>query len=295
MKKLDPEMLFARLACDIPRKMHGDFFVAGSLAAAYRFRAELEDRAVNTKDADLVIHPSGNAGGCERTAKTLLKLGWTRTEECYSQPECEPINSLRAIRLYPPDSRDYFLEFLGLPPSDQREPKRWIPLKIIDGWYGLPCFRFAGLMSFQRLKSEVGIEYAAPATMALANLLSHPAIGPERIESGPMRGILRSAKDLGRAIALAHLSERKETEKWPEIWHDALAGCFPADWKTLANHVGSGLMALVKDSDALEEARQTTEMGLLKGLNISTKTLKADGLRLIVDAIEPFIEQFAQQ
>jgi hypothetical protein len=54
-------------------------------------------------------------------------------------------------------------------------------------------------------------------------------------------------------------------------------------------------MALVKDSDALEEARQTTEMGLLKGLNISTKTLKADGLRLIVDAIEPFIEQFAQQ
>ena len=78
-----------------------------------------------------------------------------------------------------------------------------------DGWNGLPSFRFLGVTSLNRLKSSVGVEYAAPSMMALANLLSHPEIGTARIESGPMAGHLRAAKDLARVIALARLTGRR--------------------------------------------------------------------------------------
>ena len=70
--------------------------------------------------------------------------------------------------------------------------------------------------------------------MALANLLSHPRVGSDRIESGPMQGLLLSAKDLGRVIALARLTGREETEVWPRTWLEALKNCFPDEWKELA-------------------------------------------------------------
>jgi hypothetical protein len=153
MNKLDPHELFNRIAEDIPQEFHGELFLTGSLAAAYHFRAKLEGRAVNTKDADLVVHPFGNVDGCERMAIKLFDRGWIRTEECYPRLNPTPTDDLRAIRLYPPqrtprtDSSDYFLEFLGLPEPDQTESKRWIPLKLNDGWYGLPCFRFFALLA----------------------------------------------------------------------------------------------------------------------------------------------------
>jgi hypothetical protein len=105
---------------------------------------------------------------------------------------------------------------LNLPEHGQREAKCWIPVNLADGWYGLPSFRFMGLTASYRLRSESGLEYASPAMMALANLLSHPMVGNERIQSGPMQGFLRSAKDLGRVLALARLAGRDETETWVE-------------------------------------------------------------------------------
>jgi hypothetical protein len=39
MKRLDPVILFERLAADIPAELQANMFVTGSLAAAYRFQA----------------------------------------------------------------------------------------------------------------------------------------------------------------------------------------------------------------------------------------------------------------
>ncbi len=237
--------------------------------------------------------PLGIAGSCREMTETLLGFGWKRTEECYPKPSADPEGELRAIRLYPPTSHDYFIEFLNLPERSQWEAKRWIPIQLSDGWYGLPSFRFMGLTALNRLTSGPGLEYAAPAMMALANLLSHPAVGDERIQSGAMQGTLRSAKDLGRVLALARLAGRDETEKWVTPWIDGLNDRFPDDWKELAAHAGDGLRELLDDAAALEEARQTTEVGILNGMNVTAAMLKATGERLMLDVIEP-LSQMAE-
>jgi hypothetical protein len=290
MNRLDPNALFTRIAADVPSKLHKHLFVTGSLAAAYHFQAKMEGRAITTKDADLVVHPAGNVESCQHMARRLLDLGWTRTAECYPRPNPDPVDGLRAIRLYPPGPHDYFIEFLNLPQRGQAEAKRWIPLEMVDGWYGLPSFRFLGVTSLNRLTSSVGLEYASPSMMALANLLSHPKIGSDRIESGPMQGLLRSAKDLGRVIALARLTGRDETEAWQETWLEALKECFSEEWKGLAGRVGDGLRELLGDDDALEDARQSTDVGLLSGMAVDAGMLKASGERLLLDVIDPLAD-----
>src|SRR5438477_226864 len=100
MNKLDPTALFERIAADVPSELHNHLFVTGSLAAAYRFQAELEGRAVNTKDADLVVHPAGDVKSCRAMAERLLNGEWSRTEMCYPMPTPTPESELRVIRLY---------------------------------------------------------------------------------------------------------------------------------------------------------------------------------------------------
>ena len=72
MNELDPEVLFNRIANDVSPRLHAHVFVTGSLAAAYSFRTRLEGRAVNTKDADLVVHPAGDVVSCQELATELL-------------------------------------------------------------------------------------------------------------------------------------------------------------------------------------------------------------------------------
>ena len=290
MNRLDPNALFIRIAAEIPSDLQRHVFVTGSLAAAYHFQARLEGRAINTKDVDLVVHPAGDMDSCRRMARELLDRGWTRTDECHPKPGPVPADALRAIRLYPPGPHDYFIEFLNLPQRGQADLKRWVPVQMDDGWYGLPSFRFLGVTSLNRLTSDVGLEYAAPSMMALANLLSHARIGADRIQAGPMRDLLRSAKDLGRVIALARLAGRDETEGWPGTWLEALKTCFPADWGELAARAGDGLKELLADENALEDARRTTDVGLLRGMDLSAEMLKVTGERLLLDAIEPLAE-----
>lgn len=290
MKELDPKLLFERLAADIPSNLHPNLFVTGSLAAAYHFQARLEGRGINTKDADLVVHPAGNVTSCQQMAGKLIALGWTRTEECFPRATRHPANELRAIRLYPPGSHDYFLEFLNVPQRGQTEPKSWIEIELDDGWYGLPSFRFLGVLALHRIASHVGLEYASPAMMALANLLSHPEIGTARIESGQMKDVLRAAKDLGRVIALARLAGREEADKWLPHWREALEMCFPDNWRELAIRLGHGLTELLGDENALEDACTTTNVGLLNGMNVAPTMLRASGERLLLDVIDPLAE-----
>ncbi len=224
---------------------------------------------------------------CQEMSQQLLETGWRCTDECYPKPIPEPVNDLRAIRLFPPESNTYFIEFLNVPEKDQIEARRWIPLKLADGWYGLPSFRFLGIVSIDRIGSHVGLEYAAPQMMALANLLSHPQVGTQRIKSGSTTGLLRSAKDLGRVIALAYLAGREETEAWHDLWLEATQECFPEQWKGLLGELGNGLNELLHDQNVIEEVRKTTDVGILNGMNVSAEVLQAIGERLMQDVIEP--------
>lgn len=124
MNKLNPTVLFERIAQDIPPDLHAHLFVTGSLAAAYHYKAMLRGQAINTKDADLVIHPAGHTDSCRAMAEQLREIGWQNTNECYPQQNAEPTESLRAIRLYPPASNEYFIEFLRIPEKYQVESKR---------------------------------------------------------------------------------------------------------------------------------------------------------------------------
>lgn len=284
MIELDPKKLFRRLSDEIPKTLHPHVLIVGSLAAAYHYRTQLKTRAVNTKDADLIVHPAGDVGSCKKVAERLLKQGWTRTDKCYPMPRSKPAKDLRAIRLNPPKSPDYFVEILGLPKKTQKDPVLWVPVQLNDGWYGIACIRFMAVTSLGRLRSTEGLEYASPSAMALANLLAHPRLGEQRM-SGLIGGqsILRSAKDLGRVLSLAWLEGREGTAEWTADWRRMLQGCFPSKWRTLAEGVGSGLRALLANPAVLEEARTTTEVGLLNRLNVTTEMLRATGERLLLD------------
>jgi hypothetical protein len=288
MKTVDHRQLFDRIASELPSELLEHVFVAGSLAAACHFADTLEGRGVKTKDADLVIHPGRDVESAARIARTLLANGWRPRDDCFPKPQPDPADELRAIRLYPPDHSDYFVELLNVPQPGEAEAKSWVAIQLDDGWYGLPSFEFLALLAVDREKSEAGLEYATPCMMALANLLSHPELGTARM-STPIddRSILRSAKDLGRVLALASLAGDDETETWAQRWRFALETCYPDRWHVLAARVGDGLRALLLDSSALEEAWFTCTTGLLSGKNVTLEQLRATAERLIADCIEP--------
>jgi hypothetical protein len=287
MPKLDPSELFRTLVSDIPADLLSDVFVVGSVAAAYAYKVKLHSQAVNTKDADLLVHPAGNVVSTRAMAEKLLGRGWRRKDDCYPQPVAEPTDALRLIRLHPPTTNSYFIELLNVPVQEQKQPKTIIPVKLNDGFFGLASFKFMGVTNYHIERSTEGIAYAAPGLMALSNLLSHRALTDVRIESGEMRGLLRCAKDLGRTLALAFLEDAPALEQWADVWISALKMCFPESWRTYAASSGNGLRELLENDAAMEEARTTTEIGLLNGLGVDVKALRGIGKRVITDAIEP--------
>lgn len=290
---IEPAHLLDMVASTIPTDLHPHIIVVGSLAAAYHHREKLARQAVNTKDADLVVHPAGAVEQCKRIAERLLAEGWRRTAQCFAHATAEPVDDLRAIRLCPPQTESFFIELLGLPEPGERRAKTWVPCRLPDGWYGMPCFRFMTLLREDRVSTTFGIQHASPCLMALANLLSHPTIGTERM-SGELEGrsILRSAKDLGRVLALAHLEPADELETWELVWERALRAQFGTEASALAARVGSGLSHLLDDHTALDEAHHTTDIGLLGGLQVTPDQLAIAGKRLLADVIEPFTARF---
>lgn len=107
MNKLDPNVLFKRIASDVPSDLHQHLFVAGSLAAAYHYRSQLQGQAINTKDADLVVHPAGDVASCREMAERLLENNWRRTEECYPMQSAKPVDRLRAIQFRASSARAF--------------------------------------------------------------------------------------------------------------------------------------------------------------------------------------------
>jgi len=289
---LDPETTFKLIATNLPASVHDHVVIVGSIAAAYYHRQALGNRQVQTKDADLVIQPAGDLATCRTIAEQLLTARWRRRADCTpsATPTPQPSTLLRTLRLHPPDSDAYYIEILGLPSRKQHESVRFEPLELTDGWYGVPCFRYLSLVDFEQPTSSAGLRYAAPSMMALANLLSHPEVGTQRMstELGG-RKILRSAKDLGRVLALARLEERATTEAWADVWLRALRPRFPEEWPRLASRVGNGLNALLDNQDAFEEAHHAAAVvGLLSHLRMTLDELRAIAEQFLEDVVEPF-------
>ena len=133
------------------------------------------------------------------------------------------------------------------------------------------------------------MSYARPEMMVLANLLEHPEIRPERMISlFKKRAIKRSNKDLGRVLAIAHLSGDDKIEEWPNIWKEAIQYCFPKHWRGLVQKTGMGIRELLNSEVDLEEAQLTCNVGLLASRKVTIDQLKVIGKRLIQDAIEIF-------
>jgi hypothetical protein len=280
------------LAALLPRTYHEDVLVVGSLAAACHFSTALEGRAILTKDADFVVQPAVDLRRGVELAEELRSNGWSIRNESGFPPGTEPKDPLPHVKLLAPPTGEFWVEFQGPPEKDQRIARSDLPVRFAGAWYSIPRYRFMGLATIHQQRSAAGLNYADPSMMALANLLAHPRVGTDRVTL-PLtgtRGGLRSAKDLGRALAIASLTPLSEMETWPEPWLRGLKEWFPGTWYTLTPEVEKGLADLLSRPDAMSEAvRFASETGLLSGGGASVERLRAIADQLREFAIKPFM------
>lgn len=293
MKNVSPYKVFKQVSEAVPTQYHKNIIIVGSLAVGYHFFGKKPRLQIRTKDIDCVLSPRIEAvDSGEAIAQKLLDEGWKPLKKGdFIEPgnENTPDDKLPAIRLYPPGKKEWFLEFLTVPESEDEHGKNWVRIKLKSGHYGLCSFKYILLTNYQPLKTEFGIKYARPEMMALANLFEHPEIKPETMSSLiEERAIKRSNKDLGRVLSIAHLSSDTEVEEWPEAWIGGIKSCFPSQWKELVPKTGLGIRALLNSELDLEEAQHTCNYGLLASQRVTIDQLIVIGKRLLQDAIEPF-------
>lgn len=305
MSQISPAKVLAEVAAAVPPACRENIVIIGSLAAGYHFFGQDATKAVRTKDVDCVLEPFHAAVGAGQSiARELLDAGWQRRllgEHLQPGDAHTPVDQLPAVRLYPPgvdpnSEEAWFMELLTVPESAADDEKTWTRLPLAEGHFGLPTFRFLTLTAHAPLPAAaLGIRYARPEMMALANLLHHPEIKPERM-SGlfASRAIKRSNKDLGRVLALATLADLDDYRPWGAAWLQALHAAFPQEWQALALRAGQGLRALLASPEDLEEAHHTCIYGLLSSRPPTLEALEAAGLRLLGDAVET-LEQLTRE
>lgn len=286
-EEVQPLQVLKQIAEAIPPGVKENIIIVGSLAAAYGLFDNSELMGVRTKDADSVISPQIEAAGKGTViAETLLNAHW-KPKFTVDRPKPgtkdTEENELPALRLYPPDNQDWFLEFLTEPRSDsqtEREFQRF----IVNGedHYGLPSFAFMRVGTFEARQTAFGIRCALPQMMALANLLENPRIKPATVSD--TEGKKRSNKDLGRVLAIARLSEERdeqEMERWPEQWYRALTQLFRERHNALASAAGAGLRELIGSPADLGEAVWFCNNGLLSNRPVTATELEASGRRAL--------------
>lgn len=305
MSAISPARVLAEVSAAVPEACRENIVVIGSLAAGYHYFRTDSAKAVRTKDVDCVLEPFHAAVGAgQNIARQLLDAGWRRRMQGdHQEPGTAntPTAELPAVRLYPPHSdpdseEGWFIELLTVPESTADKGRQWTRLPLAEGHFGLPTFRFISITAFDALPAEdLGIRYARPEMMALANLLEHPKIGPERM-SGMFAGraIKRSNKDLGRVLAIANLADLDDYRPWATSWKNALETCFPNEWRVLAHRVGDGLRELLASPTNFEEAHHTCLNGLLASQPPTLDAIRAAGDRMLGDAVET-LEEIAQQ
>jgi hypothetical protein len=227
------EDLLRRLAERVPKGLHANIVVIGSIATAWAFRDVARTAMVATKDIDLLPQPSVDAvSTAEALGGRLLSEGWTPRFPNDAQPgtSSTPDQDLPALRLAPPDDRDgWFVELLAEPPASQVERKRWRRFSTAHGDFGLPSFRFMRVAIHAAPEAMLGLRAPEPACMALAHLLEHA--DPDRTPiSGLPGNPPRFVKDVGRAVALWWLANQQSPlapTHWPAQWRNALDVAFP--------------------------------------------------------------------
>lgn len=299
MNEVIPARVLERVTAAIPEECRTHIIVAGSLAAGYLLLGRKQSLQIRTKDIDCVLSPriaAVNTG--QAVADTLIANGWTpEFNEKHPQPgnALTPDDDLPAVRLHPPDSIEWFIEFLTVPNPEETQKRNWTRMKLKQGYFGLPSFRFLSLVQYQPIMTPFGVSCARPEMMALANLLEHPYISNE-LMSGLIlgRSYKRSNKDLGRVIAIAHLHDPHELEDWPEHWSSALRTYFPEEAFTLAKRAGAGIEALLNRPEDMEQAYTTSSEGLLAHWPVSQEEFRVTAERLLVFAVEP-LKQLLRQ
>ncbi len=298
MNDVSPEHVLCEVARAVPENCRSNIIVIGSLAAGYHLLRNASRIQVRTKDIDCILFPRVEAVHAGvRIAEQLIRGGWIQQESGPFKPGTQrtPLHELPAVRLFPPDSRKWFIELLTVPASEREREQRWTRLTLSTGHYGLPSFGFLSLAAHTPLMTPFGIYCARPSMMALANLLEHPDIGDDCMRSlFAGRRIKRGNKDLGRVLAIAWLSGDEVVGQWPEEWMNALKACFPKGWSELILHLGDGLRSLLMSPDDFQQAYHTCMNGLLAQQSVNGVQLRIAGERLLMDVIAP-VEELKQR
>lgn len=113
-REVSPRKVLAEIAAAVPREVHPNIVIIGSLAAGYWLFPGDGSFGVRTKDVDCVLSPHLSAVEKGRAvAETLFAARWrARTEGDFGKPgnEHTPVDQLPVVRLYPPNGDDWFIE-----------------------------------------------------------------------------------------------------------------------------------------------------------------------------------------